>query len=387
MSGRTRKSCRVAGAMGLCLLLSHGALGLDRVTIERDGTQRELVGRVVVTAQDGGLLFQTRDGQLWTVPPDEQIAQAADETPFAAFTSDELQAELTTELGSAADFHATRHYLIRYNTSRAYAQWCGALFERLYDGFTNFWRQRGFELREPEFPLVAFVYSDYESYAAYAERELGEATPAIIGYYNLQSNRMAMYDLTGIDALRQPDDRRGSAAQINRMLSRPEAERTVATVVHEATHQIAFNCGLSTRLADIPLWVSEGIAMYFETPDLKSSRGWRSIGDVNSVRLGHFLEYAPRRGRDSLTSLLVDDRRLRQTDGSNDGYGEAWALTYFLLRQRSDEFVEYLQTLSQKKPLVWDEPSERLQDFRAAFGDNLPGLDEQFVRQIQKLAK
>jgi hypothetical protein len=38
--------------------------------------------------------------------------------------------------------------------------------------------------------------------------------------------------------LRQPGDRRGSKQEINRMLARTEAERTVATIIQEATHQI-----------------------------------------------------------------------------------------------------------------------------------------------------
>ena len=57
-------------------------------------------------------------------------------------------------------------------------------------------------------------------------------------------------------------------------MAQPEALRTVSTIVHEATHQIAFNCGLHTRLSDCPRWFSEGIAMYFETPDLRSAKGW-----------------------------------------------------------------------------------------------------------------
>ena len=48
------------------------------------------------------------------------------------------------------------------------------------------------------------------------------------------------------------------------------------TVIHEATHQIAFNCGLHTRYADNPLWLTEGMALYFETPDLRSRSGWRT---------------------------------------------------------------------------------------------------------------
>ena len=83
-----------------------------------------------------------------------------------------------------------------------------------------------------------------------------------------------------------------SAAHINQVLSQPAAERTVATIVHEATHQLAYNTGLQTRYAGNPMWVSEGIAVYFETPDLDSARGWRYIGAINRLHLNHFREYA-----------------------------------------------------------------------------------------------
>jgi len=54
-----------------------------------------------------------------------------------------------------------------------------------------------------------------------------------------------------------------TGAQIKQILAQPDALQTVSTIVHEATHQIAFNCGLHTRLSDCPVWFSEGIAMYF----------------------------------------------------------------------------------------------------------------------------
>ena len=73
----------------------------------------------------------------------------------------------------------------------------------------------------------------------------------------------------------------------------------MATIIHEATHQLAFNCGMQNRYADIPLWLSEGIAIYFETPDLRNKRGWRSIGSVNRVRLAEFRRYLRSRPSDS----------------------------------------------------------------------------------------
>jgi hypothetical protein len=231
---------------------------------------------------------------------------------------------------------------------------------------------------------VALVFADRGSYQQHARPELGDSVESIIGYYSFATNRMTMYDLTGIQTLRSPGDRRGSAAEINRMLARPEAEMTVATVIHEATHQIAFNCGLQTRYADIPLWVSEGIAVYFETPDLTSARGWRTIGAVNPGRLAAFRQYLSRRPPGSLESLVSDDRRLRDSKQALDAYAEAWALTWFLARQRPKQHDAYLKMLSQKRPLLWDTPETRLKQFQEHFGD-LDQLDAEFVRSMSKL--
>ena len=165
---------------------------------------------------------------------------------------------------------ATTHYVICYNTSRPYAQWCGSLLERLYMAFTNYWSRRGFALREPEFPLVALVFADAASYRDAVRGELKDAADDVIGYYSLETNRINMFDLTGSAGLHRPQGRHVTPAQINEILMQPDAERTVATIIHEATHQIAFNCGLQARFADVPLWVSEGLAVYFETPDLSA---------------------------------------------------------------------------------------------------------------------
>ena len=168
-------------------------------------------------------------------------------------------------------------------------------YERLYRGYYSYWKNRGLELRKPTFPLVALVFENKASYAGYAEKELGDATHFIFGYYNMQTNRVTMYDLTGADELRKTQRGVSSAAHINQLLSQPAAERTVATIVHEATHQLAYNTGLQTRYAGNPMWVSEGIAVYFETPDLDSSRGWRYIGAINRLHLNHFRDTLARR--------------------------------------------------------------------------------------------
>ena len=125
--------------------------------------------------------------------------------------------------------------------------------------------------------------------------------------------------------------------------------------------------------------------MYFETPDLTSSRGWRSIGQINLLRLRHFRDYVRRRPPDSLATLLGDDRRLRDSASATDAYAEAWALTYFLAQQKPKEYVEYLRTLSRKAPQRWDEPATRLAEFKEAFGYDLEQLESDFLRFFAKL--
>jgi len=374
------------------LLLSAGwligsaasAFALDHVTLKRDGKELSVSGRLLVEARDGGLLLEGRDGVLWAVPPEQKTSHSRDQVPFEPFSRQEMSKRLLAELPDGFDVHPTAHYLIFYDTSKAYAYWCGSLFERLYMAFTNYWRRKGFELSEPEFPLVAVVFAEKNSYLKHSQPALGEAAGEIIGYFNLRTNRMTMYDLTGIEALARFRRQRGTIGQINQILARPEAARQVSTIVHEATHQIAFNCGLHTRYSDCPVWFSEGIAVFFETPDLRSSKGWRGMGEVNRPRLIQFRQYSSRRPADSLESLIRDDARFRDTQQAADAYAEAWALTYFLIRYRPKQYVAYLKLLSQKKPLLRDSPQGRLEQFRGAFGE-LKQLDADFLRYISRV--
>lgn len=368
--------------LSLALVLTGAAAcrALDQVVVERGGQRLNLSGKVQVEAEDGGLLLLAADGVLWTIPKEELVSRRSDEKPLVPLDRGEVGKQVLATLPAGFKIHATKHYLICYNTSPAYAQWVGALYERLFSAFFNYWSRRGAELHEPEFPLPVIVYNSQAGYAVHAQRELGDSAKTIIGYYSLMTNRVTMYDLTGLEAGRAPG---GSAARINQLLSQPGSERTVATIVHEATHQLAFNSGLQKRLADIPFWLSEGLAIYFESPDLKSSTGWRNIGGVNRPNLLNFQKYAARRPADSLNRLITDDARFRDPAAVSDAYAEAWALSYFLLRTRNEAYVKYLRALYAQTPLLSFTADERLAEFKKHFGDDLTALDAEFVKYMR----
>ncbi len=382
MIARNIDRCLFSVGFLLCVVAVTSAM--DHVTLRRDGKEIQQSGRLLVEAQDGGMLLLAQDGVLWTIQPDELVKHTSDNVPFESFSREEMAKRVLAELPQNFEVYQTAHYLIFHDTSRAYAQWCGALFERLYMAFRNYWTHKGFELADPEFPLVAVIFADKQAYLKYSRGDLGPAAESISGYFNLLTNRMTMYDLTGVESAGQPAKYISTPAQINQILSQPDALQTVSTIVHEATHQIAFNCGLHTRLSDCPLWLSEGIAVYFETPDLHNAKGWNGIGAVNQLRWQQFQNYLLRRPADSLETLIAADKRFRQTKGSLDTYGEAWALTYFLMRQHPKEYLAYLGMLSQKKPLSPDSPATRLEEFQKIFGD-IKKLDAEFLRYMSKM--
>jgi hypothetical protein len=359
------------------------ARGMDHVTFSRDGALQYVDGRIILTAQDGGLLFLGRDGLIWRILPKEITKRTVDNAPFSAYPKEEMKKRTLAELPKGFDVYQTEHYMIFYNGSKAYAVWCGSLFERLYAAFRNAWSRQGFEMTKPEFPLVALIFADKASYVSFSEKALGDAADSIFGYYEPEtSNRTIMYDLTGVEA--NGPARGGTGARISRFLASDNARGAVSTIVHEATHQIAFNSGLHQRLSDCPKWFSEGIAMYCETPDLGRSKGWAGIGVVNRVRLEQFRQFLQqRRPVKSLKSLIEDDERLIDTKQVIDAYAESWALTYFLLHKHPKEYIAYLKVLSRKQPLVKDDKAVRVAEFEKHFG-RIDALETEFVSYMER---
>jgi hypothetical protein len=353
---------------------------MERIEIEADGGRRVLEAVVVVEAVDGGLLLERSDERLELVQPSALRGRTPLDRPVMEAPRD-LGRRILGELPPGFDLLVTRHYVICFDTSRAYAQWCGALFERLHDAFMNFWRQAGFETTSPPRPLLVVIFADRQRYEAFAARDLGAATDRVVGYYNLMTNRVTTFDLTGSAALTRPAGQAAARAGLE-ILAQPEAAGMVATLVHEATHQMAFNAGLHRRLAPVPLWVSEGVATYFETPDLAHDRGWKGIGNVNRQRLDRFLASQE---PGWLERIVRDDAPFRQPAEALDAYARAWALTFFLMQTRKAAFVDYLEAIAAKSPLVDDSPEERVADFQAAF-DAAPGaLEEPLLRHLSRL--
>ena len=346
-----------------------------RVVIASAAGDSTFTGRVVAEAVDGGLLLELASQRYVVVQPGE-IRSREPVAPPAGESPRDLGRRILAELPAGFDLHLTRHYVVCFNTSRDYAKWAAALFERLHEAFENFWRQAGLEPRVAEQPLVVVIFARRADYEAYAARDLGAAADRIAGYYNFLGNRVTTYDLTGSGTTARPgriDDE---------ILSRPEAAGLVSTLVHEATHQMVYNTGLAQRLAPVPVWLNEGIATVFEAPDMRAASGWRGLGQINRNRLDRFrTAYQP----GSLEPLIRGDEPFRDTATALDAYATAWALTWYLLETRKPQFIGYMRVQAAKPALADDSPDTRLREFTAAFGASPADLEPAFIRHLSRL--
>lgn len=318
-----------------------------------------ITGEILVEAQDGGLMLLGDDGRIWEIQPEQIDSRKSDPAELKPIDGDEMERRMLAEMNGFSVYR-TNNYVIVHNTNEAYVRKVGALFERLYRGFFDYWKNQRWELPEPRFPLVALVLADRKSFLAHGVAEVGDTAKSVIGYYHLASNRMTTFNV-------------------------PNLERNIATIIHEATHQLAYNCGVQTRYADNPMWVSEGLATFFEAPDFNNPRGWRTIGRVNQVNLERWRKYLPNRPSESLATLLADDIRFRNGSTATNAYGECWAMTYFLIKTRRKEYVEYMKMLSAGKPLVEKTRRERIQMFEQAFDTTIAEIDKQMVAYMRRV--
>jgi hypothetical protein len=189
----------------------------------------------------------------------------------------------------------------------------------------------------------------------------------VIGYYSPLSNRISLYDM--------------AAGGRN-----PEAwQQNANTIVHEATHQTAFNTGLHRRLAETPRWVVEGLGTMFEPRGVWDSRKYPRLEDrINRERLDYFRQYL-KSGRPAQGFLLLvaDDELF----GTNPlaAYAEAWAFTFYLMENLPKQYGQYLAKTAELEPFAPYGPAARLADFRSVFGTNLRMLEANYLRFIESL--
>jgi hypothetical protein len=259
--------------------------------------------------------------------------------------------------------------------------------------------------------LVCVLFADRAEYRVFAREVDGVAGGWVAGYYSPGADRTVFYradanpsvvaararlaeleeDLAGIERRLLEARRAGDRETMRRL----EAQRTawrehlggesrriaaftdevgVATIVHEATHQLLFHTGVQSGRVPPPIWISEGLATAFETDDPRGA-------------FGPDHEYATRRDRfDALRAagallplrdiVAWDDVPGHDPEAIDALYHQSYALTTWLFRARRPELRAFLLDVREDPPRT---DGERRAAFERAFGP-VDRVERQWLR-------
>ena len=161
------------------------------------------------------------------------------------------------------------------------------------------------DLPEQKQPVVVYLFSDEARYANYLQTQYPRLPPRR-AYFVGTSKELAVYTYWG--------------------------ERIQEDLRHEFTHGV-----LHATLKDVPLWLDEGLAEYFE---------------VTSQPTGLNREYALNLAAEIASGWKPDLDRLESLEGveqlEKSDYQESWAWVHFMLQHSDDSrevLVNYLREL------------------------------------------
>lgn len=393
------------------LLLAHSTIAFGRtpalLELVEDGQIHR--GRLEAKNRDVCWLLD-RDGRLQRVAL-QSVEKFETVSPrFRPLTAAELRNRMRREFKAPLKVVGTRHYLVCAQGAKAkgYAN----IFEQVYRTFRRHFSTRGFKIPEPEFPLVALVFPSWARFEEYCEADGLQVPQGLRGYYLRTSNRVALYDpgdqtnaaLRGRTPSTQTP--RGFAMFAKQettpelMTCRPAGAGGLrgnlgfasvvnasleSTIIHEATHQLAFNTGLHSRIGENPQWIVEGLATVFEAPGIRdSSPRLPASSRINRERFVWFGNFvSSRREPKSLPDFIKSDELFQSA--TLDAYSQAWALSFYLTETRSSKYARYLRRVAERDPMSPYPPEQRLDDFEQAFERDLNWLESDFLRFIDRL--
>lgn len=306
-----------------------------------------------------------RDGRLWQIDPAKASDYRWTSNRFQSYSPSELRARLLRELGDGFEVTGTTHYLVAHANGQR-DQWAQR-FEDLYRSLVHYFSVRGLRLADPPVPLLGIVCRNQREFLRHSAQQGMGADAGILGYYCIESNRIVLYDASG-----------GASPSA-------DWQQNAAVIIHEATHQTAFNTGIHSRYAPPPVWVAEGLATMFEARGVYDSRRYTQQSDrINRQRLEDFRRaVAPRHRPELLADIVARDDLFHVSPGP--AYAEAWALTFYLVETQPRNYAEYLARTGKRPAFQPYTAAQRIADFTSVFGADWRMLEAQLLRFVAGL--
>lgn len=357
--------CKLFFATGilLCIEFSPALGGGPAKFMMATHVDGELIEGQPLAWTDQQMLLLGRDGKLHEFAPKSAQDSRRIGSSFQSYSVNEMRTRLLEEFNKTFEVSSTAHFVVVHPRGQ-WSAWAERL-ESLYRSFTQYMRVRGFRLLKPKVPLVAVVFRNKSDYYHYASASGNPLQPGTLGHYDPESNRIFLFDAS---------NNQGDA----------DWSANAETIIHEATHQTAYNVGVHRRFAEQPRWLVEGLAMMFEARGVWDARSIYTQSDrINQGRLRDFRYGLQSRSTNRIAQLIGTDRLFRANPAA--AYAEAWALTFFLCETRPQDYSRYLELVAARKPFSSYSSRQRVVDFVSCFGSDLGMLDAQLLRFIDEL--
>lgn len=359
-------------------LISEGRLALaEPPLIELTIDGQTLRGTSLAHDRDRCWLIQP-DGQLELINLTRVSQFGKTGRSFRPLSTVDARNALRREYDAPFETVARGNYVVvaAAGEAEAYAE----RFDNVYREFWSYFRRRSFNLVPPRYPLVAIVLPDRKQFEDYCRRDGVRTDPTLQGYYHPRTNRVALYEtpprLTSVPPEGAAHELGAPAVGADDTAHYAAISGDVAlTLIHEATHQIAFNTGLHNRMGNNPRWIVEGLAMMFETT---VGRG-RQPTIANPTRLKRFRQMLEEERTIPLADFVADCEPAFRGNAL-DAYAQAWAVTYYLSETRRADYTRYLKAIASNDPLAESTPETRLAEFRHSFGEDVSWLEVQMQR-------
>lgn len=251
----------------------------------------------------------------------------------------------------APALHRTSHFFLVSENGSGTPATLGVALDAIHDRLSQAMTSYGLPLETGSDPLLWVCFDDRRQYRRYS-MEVERANPAFQdAFYSTRTNRVILYSgsLTKARRVVGRATVSGSAVHLTGMGSGSVSRRAIPgpitadrieVLTHEMAHQLAYNSGLQKRGVMYPLWVSEGLATFFEQCALPGGQGQGSrqqrLVDLGTAgRLLPLKELAVLAGPDALEPSAAD------------AYAQFWGLLGFLLESHPTELRAYLMDLSQ----------------------------------------
>lgn len=348
------------------LLVAPSACGDVFTVREDDGNTASVEARFYGQGR-GIVALERADGRLEFIPQQQILKReiGPDPQPISCAT---MIARLTEKFGEDK-FRAVSEgpYVVglilseplpkMYDSKATACLKKGAVFMKTVEKvFLDFINDLKIDTEKPKFPLVLLIFETDEDFMTFAVEETGGrglSAGSMLGYYSGLTNRLVI---------------------------RMSECHTFTTPLHEAIHQQVFNRGILQRLAPIPVWFNEGIATGFEGNADKINGGPPKVS-------ARYARAAMKTRTVDWDDVVADDKAFRGDVLAGEAYAHAWSIHWFLVTKYRKQYVDFLQILREKPPLLIDEADVRTHDFEQAFGKRIGQLQSEFPAWLELTAR